>query len=92
MMDMFGINPQRLDDAIKELAIITGASIDLLIEKGVFTEKEFNERSLRISAKLDQEIAKRNEETRAEFDKKYPGISKLFGIDNQSRPSKGDPR
>ncbi len=46
----------------------------LLLEKGVFTQSEYNEMRDKAISEVEQVFAQKQEEVNKEFDKKHPGI------------------
>jgi hypothetical protein len=60
--------PDEVVDAVRAHTSALAAMIVLLVEKGFFTEGEFQAMELRMTARLDQESAKWREEMMAKLD------------------------
>ncbi len=75
-------NYKEIQESIRKLAEMQLATIDLLVEKGVFTQEEWDRSHNKAISALDQHLAKKQEE----FDAKMAACSfadqvvyKMFG-------------
>lgn len=69
-----------IDEQYKALSGLIYASIELLVQKGVFTDEEFQDQLVKSNQQLDQMFQEVKENQRKEFYDKYPGASKLLGM------------
>lgn len=65
------------DEQYKVLGGLIFTISSLLIEKGIFTQEEFDAQLIRSNQQLDQVFEEKREETRKEIEEKYSGLSKV---------------
>jgi hypothetical protein len=78
---MFGMTREQADGIVvmhTEHLSRTGALINLLIGKGLITEAEFETEVAKISAAIDQAVAKAKDEASKEIDKTYGPFAKVM--------------
>jgi len=89
VLGLFGPTPDQLQKANEGHYRNFVTLIILLLEKGVFTTEEFERATIKATHITDQVMKKGQEDHKEEFEKKFPGFSKLFGLGDKDKKDDG---
>jgi len=80
MFDLFGgASATEVNEANQAHTAHNLMLVFVLLEKGIVTEEELESARVRAVQFVEQEWARKREESLKEFDEKHPGVRKMFG-------------